>query len=275
MPLPIIKTKIQHLPANTTGKDYVVGDVHGCLESLLLALKALSFNTATDRLISVGDLIDRGPDSKQCAELIYAPWFYAVRGNHEQLMIDALLRKDQNAMVTWVRNGGQWHYSEDQPTMISLAKDLNTLPLVITVGEGSNRYNVVHAELMHAYSNGVYIPLTDAMIDSWVFNRGEEHDMIWGRIMATGAHVSEWVRSPVHDETMSMTFVGHTPLREPVVIQRQMYIDTGAVFHHLNTNKSEHNRLSIACPTTQTLHIYSLLWRSITSIPFDEVEHTT
>jgi len=257
------------------GKDYVVGDVHGCLEALLLALKALSFDTTTDRLISVGDLIDRGPDSKQCAELIHTSWFYAVRGNHEQLMIDALLHGDENSKDTWVYNGGKWHLSEDRAAMKSLATDLDMLPLVITVGEGANRYNVVHAELMHAYSNGMYVPLTDTMIDQWVFNRGEERDMIWGRTMATGAHLSEWVRSPVHDEKMSMTFVGHTPMRSPVVIQRQMYIDTGAVFHHLNAIRSETNRLSIACPTTQTLHIYSLLWRSITATPFDEVEYTT
>ena len=39
----------------------IVGDVHGCLDELLLLLDRLHFDPASDVLISVGDLVDRGP----------------------------------------------------------------------------------------------------------------------------------------------------------------------------------------------------------------------
>ena len=45
---------------------YVVGDIHMKTEPLYKALEALSFDTSKDILVSVGDLIDRGPDAPEC-----------------------------------------------------------------------------------------------------------------------------------------------------------------------------------------------------------------
>ena len=53
-------------------------------------LKQRHFNPDTDLLIPVGDIIDRGPDSLKCLQLMQENWFYAVRGNHEQMALDAL-----------------------------------------------------------------------------------------------------------------------------------------------------------------------------------------
>lgn len=39
-------------------------------------------------MLSVGDLVDRGPDSIGCLKLLEAPWFHAVMGNHEQLLLN-------------------------------------------------------------------------------------------------------------------------------------------------------------------------------------------
>ena len=47
----------------TSGRDLVVGDVHGEFSTLEHALEALDFQPGKDRLFSVGDLIDRGPRS--------------------------------------------------------------------------------------------------------------------------------------------------------------------------------------------------------------------
>ena len=77
----------QHLPANTVGRDFIVGDLHGCLDLLHAELARLQFEPAKDRLFSVGDLADRGPDSMGCLRLLREPWFHAVRGNHEDMLI--------------------------------------------------------------------------------------------------------------------------------------------------------------------------------------------
>lgn len=59
---------------------WVVSDIHGCYQWLLDELKRRRFNPYEDLLISVGDLIDRGPDSVKCLQLINEKWFRAVRG---------------------------------------------------------------------------------------------------------------------------------------------------------------------------------------------------
>jgi hypothetical protein len=50
---------VLRLPANTRGRDFVVGDIHGTFYVLEQALAAVGFDPARDRVICVGDLIDR------------------------------------------------------------------------------------------------------------------------------------------------------------------------------------------------------------------------
>ncbi len=58
---------------------WVVSDIHGCYQRLINELKQRGFNPDEDLLISVGDLIDRGPDSVKCLQLTEENWFRAVR----------------------------------------------------------------------------------------------------------------------------------------------------------------------------------------------------
>ena len=64
-----------------------------------------------DLLISVGDLVDRGAENVECLELITFPWFRAVRGNHEQMMIDGL--SERGNVNHWLLNGGGWFFNLD------------------------------------------------------------------------------------------------------------------------------------------------------------------
>ena len=66
----------QHFASNTYGHDYVVGDVHGDYERLTDLLALIKFDKTVDRLFSVGDLIDRGPASASCLELLNEAWFF-------------------------------------------------------------------------------------------------------------------------------------------------------------------------------------------------------
>jgi len=86
-----MSTTIQKLPSNTRGTDYVIGDLHGCFSLLERLLDEVRFDKSRDRLFSVGDLIDRGPESLRCLQLLAEPWFYAVQGNHENMMLNFFL----------------------------------------------------------------------------------------------------------------------------------------------------------------------------------------
>jgi serine/threonine protein phosphatase 1 len=52
------------------GMDYAIGDVHGCRDKLARLLDVLRYDPTADRLIFLGDYIDRGPDSKGVIDLI-------------------------------------------------------------------------------------------------------------------------------------------------------------------------------------------------------------
>ncbi|HSV73839.1 MAG TPA: metallophosphoesterase, partial [Chthonomonadales bacterium] len=81
-----------------------VGDVHGqaeLLEDLLARIRAAGLLGAA-RLVLVGDLIDRGPDPRgvldRCLDLrAQHPDTVFLRGNHEQLLLDALDARDPSA----------------------------------------------------------------------------------------------------------------------------------------------------------------------------------
>lgn len=70
-------------PPNFDGNNFVVGDLHGHRAQLFDELAHVGFDKSKDRLFCTGDLVDRGPDSFETLKLILEPWFYFVRGNHE------------------------------------------------------------------------------------------------------------------------------------------------------------------------------------------------
>lgn len=270
-----MNNKLKYFHKNDTGRDFVVGDLHGCFDDLQYVLsKGLNFDATKDRLFSVGDLIDRGPASMMCADLLYEPWFHAVRGNHEQMMIDAVLHHDQDMKATWFWNGGQWAQDYHETELNIAATKMDELPLVISVGSGEDRFNIVHGDLLHfapsarrGYGGGFPILVTDDMIDNWVFSEEDEWEMLWGRYIIANNPEIMWQDK----NNLSLTFVGHTPRRDVCRSEQQMYLDNGAVYYHTNQNKSEGNHLVLACPTEKVVYMYNMMWKTIKQVPFDEI----
>src|SRR5262252_8786732 len=64
----------------------IVGDVHGCAGELATLLDRIGF-TSGDRLIFVGDLVARGPDSLGVLDIARRTGAIIVRGNHEQKLL--------------------------------------------------------------------------------------------------------------------------------------------------------------------------------------------
>lgn len=75
----------------------IVGDVHGCREELEALLDRLAFASG-DRLVFVGDLIARGPDSLGVLDVARRTGAIVVRGNHEQRLLDW-----RDARLAWMQ----------------------------------------------------------------------------------------------------------------------------------------------------------------------------
>jgi len=197
-------------PANEVGRDFVVGDLHGCVDALRYLLREIHFDGSHDRLFSVGDLIDRGTDSLAAIDLIDKPWFYPVLGNHEDSLI--AVATGEMRRQSWYAIGGAWAETLADDHLAALATRLATLPLVRIVGEGGRRFNVLHAEFFGS----------DADLDAAEFSDQTRTQMLWGRGLALGN------ADPARQRGLSPTYCGHTPMRAVRQIGSQIFIDTGA-----------------------------------------------
>lgn len=71
-----------------------VSDVHGFYDEMMAALKEVNFNPETDLFVNCGDAMDRGSQPRQVIEFLNRlPNKVLIKGNHEQLMKDAIKRK--------------------------------------------------------------------------------------------------------------------------------------------------------------------------------------
>lgn len=230
--------KVQYFEHNTIGRDFVIGDLHGSIKPFQRLLKHINFDTSKDRMFSVGDLVDRGPDNVECLQLLYEPWFRAVRGNHEDMMIQSIINDNESSYINWLRNGGSWVQFEDEDLIRQLAGKVNELPYIIVIGkDDERRFNIVHAELNKAMDENM---ATDEDIDEWFFNDYNETNLIWGRGIATMSTMPGSFKNFDRKYGLSPTIVGHTPFDYPRRFMNHIFIDTGAVFN----NETNHTFLS-------------------------------
>lgn len=191
---------------------WLVGDLHGCFARLMAALRERKFDPYQDLLISVGDLIDRGPQSAESLDLLRYRWVYAVRGNHEQMALEALADGD---MRLWEMNGGDWYTqcSESRKQRLAgLIARCRRLPLIIELHSGEQVHVIAHAD----YPAAVYRWQRDVDAHQVLWRRQRLTDHLAGRHGAIVGADHFWF--------------GHTPLKRCYDSDNQHYIDTGAVF---------------------------------------------
>ena len=209
-----------NLAPNTLGQDFFVGDVHGMYAALDAAMRDVNFDRSRDRLISVGDLVDRGPDSFKCLALLEEPWFFAVRGNHEQMMLDALGSKKPSDQDYWQANGGEWFWSLSRAEKDTASRLVRQLPVAISVtGPDGRVIGVCHAE----WRDGEIETPDWAEVEKVVGDPDGQHPLLWGRSVLRS-------RTPQRDKTALLTIHGHTPMKKVTRLGSALFIDTGAVY---------------------------------------------
>ena len=210
---------IKKFPRNTAGRDFAVGDIHGHFTRLQRALDAIGFDPAADRLFSVGDLVDRGPESWQVLEWLAKPWFHPVRGNHEQMLI--MSAKQELDGELYLQNGGAWFLGLPSSEKQELAAQLGELPLMIEVDTAAGPVGIVHANC-HPRGWTVTQEIMTPGLHSQHFREVMMEHLQWDRSRMSG---DDSMKGDVHD--LRALVVGHTPVRAPAVVGNVWHIDTG------------------------------------------------
>ena len=208
---------------------YAIGDVHGeieKLETLLGFIRDDARNVGGPyKIVFLGDLIDRGPDSRAVVErakhLCESGQAIAIKGNHEELMLHAYDKRESIGIYWWAENGGDETIASYM--MANGVKDdfrdaidrdhiawLRTLPVMIRDEERGLVF--VHGG-----------------IDPKTFPNCSDELRMWARSRA----FFDSDRWPDRDELYDLLVVhGHTPTADfkPDQQERRINVDTGACF---------------------------------------------
>ena len=113
----------------------IVGDVHGCYTELVKLIEQVDYRPKRDRLIFIGDLINKGPDSKKVFKLYQQLDAEAILGNHEWY----LLEQHAGRKHKW----GGYNAMKDEfgKSFTKLIKEITTWPLYIK----EDHFTAVHA----------------------------------------------------------------------------------------------------------------------------------
>jgi serine/threonine protein phosphatase 1 len=165
---------------------FVIGDVHGCSRTLRRLVEQGIYLTREDELFLLGDLIDRGPDSKGVLDFVFELResgfsVMAVRGNHEDMYLRA--GDSRYNMDMWIANGGQTTlacFQADGPGDIPhrYRTFLSSLPYYILL----DGFVIVHAGLNFDLSD----PFSDTEAMLWQRDCEVDLERTGGRRLVNG-----------------------------------------------------------------------------------------
>lgn len=183
----------------------VVGDIHGCFDELKELIKRIKLKPS-DRVVSVGDLVSKGPKTPEVLDLFMTDErFSTVIGNH-----DLILRRNWNGENVELKQGHKEINKKLKRHKDKYLRFLNGLPFVIDLGT----HLVVHAGLrpnveLHSQTTG---------------------DLTRIRVLGPDRESEEgtpWYH--VYNGEKTVLF-GHWPAAEPRRGPKAIGLDTGCVY---------------------------------------------
>lgn len=200
----------QWFGVNENGRDFAVGDIHGCFSALQSALETVDFRPAVDRLFSLGDLVDRGEESHLVLDWLAKPWFHAVCGNHDFMTFRAALGNPY-LVVDHQKHGGAWLNKLDANAQRVIGQRLASLPLVIEIETPNGLVGLVHADCPH---------------DDWAAMQKDKHsEADIDRCLWSIERYKRQYAAPV--KNLHALIHGHMTVPEMRVLGNVHFIDTG------------------------------------------------
>ena len=194
----------------SAGRLIAIGDIHGCFTALEALLEMLSLRD-DDQLVTLGDYVDRGPDSRRVLdrliELFDRGRLIPLRGNHELMMLRA--RDSLNEEKFWRNFGGddalESYSTEDRQGRL---KDVPDRHWRFIASDCRDWHESDEHIFVHASANPI-LPL----------EMQSEDDLFWRGLSDRGPHVSG-----------KMIICGHSVQENgvPKNLGHTIGIDTGA-----------------------------------------------
>lgn len=218
---------IQTFACNAAGKDYICSDIHGHFSVLAQQLRQANFNEKIDRLFSLGDLIDRGDESDQALEWLAKPWFFAIQGNHERMLINAYESRAESLWSQWMMWGGSWAEDMDFDALEPFYRAFSQLPLAIELALPNGKFvGLVHAELPDTCDWLEVKQLLSNIEPGQVEATLATSDMLWSKIQPY-LQAEEIPRvEPVGN--IDHVFHGHTVVDNYRTIANRTFMDLGS-----------------------------------------------
>jgi serine/threonine protein phosphatase 1 len=173
------------------GRTVAVGDVHGCATALAALIAAVGPGPE-DVIVTLGDYIDRGPDSRGVIEQLLAlagrRQLVPLVGNHEDMLLAVLERRSDRA--SWQRFGG------DETLKSYGGEDLKAIPDThLDFFKASQRYYETDS---HIFAHANYWP-------NLPMGEQPSNALLWEHVQPDKAY-PHYSGKPV--------VVGHTPQKD-------------------------------------------------------------
>ena len=204
---------------------YIIGDVHGCFNTLLELIKQFP-NKEKSQICFVGDVIDRGLFSCDVVELIMQNGYKMVMGNHERRLLSNKFEFLNNKVPfdrSWFfGNGGEATYRSYLGQSVEFKQRhvdfLESRPVYLEFKEYKTQ-NGEHLVVSHS-----------AVGNMWELRNDKYASEEFKRHLLSG-------RGDEMQVSGIFNIYGHTPVREVKFYKNSADIDTGCVFNEVGFDK--------------------------------------
>jgi Calcineurin-like phosphoesterase len=196
---------------------FIVGDIHACPQELETLLTSLALQRE-DRVVFLGDYIDRGPDARAVVDFLLGMKADAIcqltflKGNHEDMFLDFLGLPGRYG-ETFLFNGGAPTVKSYGLSRSAVGKD--------AAAELPQTHLDFYCALEGVYTEGDTLCVHAGLNPMRSFDKQTEEERLWIR--------QEFILQP-HNFPYTIVF-GHTPHREVLFdLPYKVGIDTGLVY---------------------------------------------
>ena len=206
---------------------YVIGDIHGCTDLLdrmigLIQRDIDQYPGAECLTVTVGDYVDRGPDSRGVIDRLarnpFPTDYIALKGNHEDFLLKFM--RDPLIGPIWRRNGGLETLQSYGVPIEDLRRDQGYFEaasaLAAAMPEAHKKFL---GSLKLAVSLGPYFMCHAGVRPGVPLDQQKADDLMWIR--------EEFLLSPM--DFGQIIVHGHTPVEAPECLPNRINVDTAAV----------------------------------------------